>query len=205
MRQLIIFGLCLLTLSACITNPTPARPSASDLVLPGFDELVPDSTGGNSPILPGADPRSTPSTDPTNPADPLLRVQLASLGVELTNQEWAQLRALIAVEPNGFWSRSVSRSPEQNLLSNFQRFGSLFNDPPLDDAEHYRERAVAFAKRDDVPFYLDFRYYVANQRLLVVKWDEDSGEFVVLQLDGSLVNYLITRDIVAPRYLKVVL
>lgn len=200
MRQFTIFCFCLLTLAACITNPTAPRPSASDLILPGFDDLLPDSTGGVA-TLPGVEPSVAPGT----PQEPLLRTQLGSLGVELTSQEWAQLRSLIAVEPNGFWSQSVSRSAEQNLLSNFQRFGSLFNDPPLDDAESYREQAVAFAKREDVPFYLDFRYYVSNQRLLLVKWAEDSGEFVVLQLDGSLVNYLITRDIVAPRYLKVVL
>ena len=201
MRQLIILCACLLALSACITNPTAPTPSQSDLVLPGFDDLVPDATGNGTPAIPGVEP----STSPDMPTDPSLRTQLGSLGVEFSNQEWAQLRALVAVKPNGFWSRSVNSSPEQNLLSNFQRFGSLFNDPPLLDAENYRERAVEFAERDDVPFYLDFRYYVANQRLLLVKWDQDSGEFVVLQLDGSLVNYLITRDIVAPRYLKVVL
>lgn len=201
MRQFIIFALCWLALAACVTNPTPPQPSASDLVLPGFDDLVPDSTGVTTPAVPGIEP----SAPPINPQEPLLRSQLASLGVELTNQEWAQLRSLIAVKPNGFWSQSVSRTAEQNLISNYERFGSLFNDPPLDDAETYRAQALAFAEREDVPFYLDFRYYVSNQRLLVVKWDQDSGEFVVLQMDGSLVNYLITRDIVAPRYLKVVL
>lgn len=189
----LVFLICL-SVSACALNPLANRPSTEELLFPSYEDLLPDGrVSATTPIDSGSEPVA---------GDMSLQATLSSLGVQLSSQEWTQLRFLTEVKPNGHWSRSSDRSAEQNLLANFRRFAPLFN-PPIQTAEEYRTRAVAFAEKEKVDYYLDFRYYTSNNRLLVVKWDIDSGEFLVIQSDGTLVNYLITQDIEPPRYLKV--
>lgn len=178
--------------SSCALNPIAQRPNANELVLPSFEELLPDGPS-NTDQLPHVDPNANSGS---------LLTTLSTLGIHLSNEEVSQLRKLTEIQPNGRWSRSQTQTPEQNLLANFRRFGPLFT-PPLESAEEYRVQAISFAEKASVPYYLDLQYYLDAKRLLVIKWDETSGQFVVVQSDGSLVNYLITHAIQSPRYLKV--
>lgn len=185
-----------LSLMACSLIPAAPKPLPDQLLLPRYEDLLPD--GAAAPGLP-ASPEA--SADPN--AEPRLRNVLEQLNVPFSEQNWLTLRRLVDTQPSGRWSRSQDFSEAENLQANFQRFGPLFN-PPINSAENYRVRAVSFAEKASVPHYLDLDYFLTHQRILVAKWDTASGEFVVKQSDGSLVNYLLTQAVAPPRYLKVV-
>ncbi len=188
-----------LILAACVVNPIAQRPSNQDLLLPSFEDLLP---GGPSNVgqLPGQLPSSNPSVSPSD--EPDFISTLASYRIQLTNTELQQLKQLIEVQPSGKWARSQSQTAEQVLVANYRRFGEAF-EPQLENAEEYRVRAVTFAEKPDIPYYLDVQYYLDEKRLLVIKWDSTTGEYVVIQSNGALVNYLITRAIQPPRYLEI--
>lgn len=183
---------CLAIAAGCAKSPTPRQPTAAELLLPSYEDLLPGGPSNVDQSIP------MPSAEPGTS----LSENLARYGVRLSADELERIDTLTKVQPSGKWSRSQSQSPEQNLLANFNRFNILFA-PPFDTAEEYRVRAISFAEKTTVPYYLDLAYYNDTKRLLVVKWDETSGEFVVIQSDGSLVNYLTTRAIRPPRYLKI--
>ena len=185
-----------LSLSACSLIPAAEQPLPDQLLLPRYEDLLPD--GAAAPGLP-ANPDA--SADPT--AEPRLRNVLEQMNVPFSEQNWLTLRRLVDTQPSGLWSRSQDFSAAENLQANFQRFGPLFN-PPINSAEAYRVRAVSFAEKASVPHYLDLDYFLTHQRILVAKWDASTSEFVVKQSDGSLVNYLLTQAVPSPRYLKVV-
>lgn len=181
-------------LFSCALNPLAQRPEVNDLLFPSYEDLLPDGRTSVDEPTPG--PSSAPDAEN-------IFLVLTRLGVNLSSLEMQQLRALTNVVPSGVWARSQSQTAEQNLLANFRRFAPAFN-PPINSPEEYRQRAVTFAEKTSSDFYLDLEYYLSNRRLLVVKWDETSNEFIVLQPDGSVVNYLITEDISPPRYFKIV-
>ncbi|PKL80269.1 MAG: hypothetical protein CVV27_00640 [Candidatus Melainabacteria bacterium HGW-Melainabacteria-1] len=180
--------------SACVLTPKALPPSPTELLLPSFEDLLPDGRPSAGPL---PLPQPSGSLGSSTFVDSLNR-----LGINLTTQDIAQIKSLMEIQPSGRWARSQSQTAEQNLLSNFNRFGIMFQ-PPLTSAEDYRVRAVSFAEKSSVPYYFDLQYYLDNRRMLLVKWDEVSEEFVVIQSDGTLVNYLTTKAIQPPRYLKV--
>lgn len=195
MQKFVFRSIFLFICSACVLNPVADRPDQDVLLLPSFGDLLPD--GGTPGVPAGTEPSAIPNSVS-------LRLNLERLNVNLSAQEWEQLSMITQTAPTGRWSKSIDKSPEQNLIANFQRFSPLFS-PPISSAEAYRAQAVAFAEKATVPYYLDLKYYLENKRLLVVKWDANSGEFLVVQSDGTLVNYLITQAVSPPRYLEVVL
>lgn len=195
----LVLGLCFGgLLSACVINPQPDRPTLSDLRLPDYEDLI---SGGGTDILDPDLPRGgiqSPSLD-TGELRETLRLQY---GIQLNNAQWAQLRALAQVSPNGEWSASANRTAQENLEVNYQRFSPLFT-PLITSVNEYKLKAVSFAENPQVPFYLDVNYFVTRQSILLVKWSEASGEFILLQPDGTVANYLITRDITPANYVKV--
>ncbi len=196
--HLILSSLVSLSLSACVINPQAERPELNDLRLPDYEDLI---SGGGNDILDPNLPRGgiqSPNLD-TGELRETLRTRY---GIQLDNQQWNQLRLLTQVTPNGNWSASSNRSAEDNLEINFERFSSLFT-PSIDTADEYKRRAVTFAENSRVPFYLDINFFVNQRRIVLIKWDEESGEFILLQPDGTVANYLITRDITPANYVKV--
>lgn len=185
-------------LAACVINPQPDRPTLSDLRLPDYEDLI---SGGGQDILDPELPRGgieSPTLD-TGELRETLRLQY---GIQLNDAQWAQLRALTQVSPNGEWSASANRSAQENLEVNYQRFSPLFT-PIITSVNEYKLKAVTFAENPRIPFYLDVNYFVTRQTILLVKWSEATGEFILLQPDGTVANYLITRDITPANYVKV--
>lgn len=184
----------------CTKNPeAPAVTSPS--ALPDFEDIAPDgSTTLNN--LPG----SPASGLPSNPLAPISTgnfvATLTSFGVRMSNQELLALKKRVAITPNGKWSRTVSQNADQTLQANFKRFGALFN-PPIEDAETYKEKALAFARRTDVPHFLDVQFYLDKNQFLVNKWDKNTQEFISIQPDGTVINYLLSSAIKSPRYVEI--
>lgn len=191
--------LLLLLTSACVLNPQASLPNQNELVLPSFNDLLPDGS------TPGSLPDPTASSNPNNGIS--LRQSLNQLNIQLSPQEWSTLNTITQTHPSGRWAKSADKSPEQNLLANYQRFSPLFIPPltPISSAEDYRAKAISFAEKASVPYYLDLKYYLETKLILVVKWSSDTGEFVSIYDDGTLANYLVTHSVAPPRYLQVVL
>lgn len=192
------FSLIGLFLGACITNPRPEQPTLADLRLPNYEDLI---SGGGEDVLDPNLPQGgiqSPNLD-TGVLRETLRLQY---GIQLDNSQWAQLRALTQVSANGNWSASANRSAEENLEVNYQRFSPLFT-PIITSVNEYKLKAVSFAENPRVSFYLDVNYFVTRKTLLLIKWNEETGEFILLQPDGTVANYLVTRDITPANYVKV--
>lgn len=182
---LVVLGL------ACTRSPVAPRPTASDLDVPDFDEIVPKDglVSDSSPVyIPGS--------------GSFLDL-LARQGIQLNSIEIESLRKVMALKPSGKWAVSRNRTEEETLENNFQRFGKMLKSPPA-NAAAYKKLAIAFASKSNVPYYLDLQYYADTRTLLAVKWDSKTGEFVIIRSDGSLINYLISLGVQAPRYLKIV-
>lgn len=187
-RNLTIILLLLVCTQACVVNPIANQPDPQALSLPDFEELLPDS----NPF----------EFSPTQPASGSFISTLNSYGIRLSNAELNSLKRLLNLQPTGQWARTRTQTAEQVLNANFRRFGSLFQPPPA-DAEEYRQRALAFAQKKNIPYFLDLQYYLDTRQLLVVRWDEKTGEFITLQPDGSLINYLISMAVKSNRYLRI--
>ena len=184
----------LLLLSACVVNPTATRPDAASLKLPDFEDLVPDT---DSSLNPGLSPET-----PAVPKTGTFMATLSGYGIRLSSLELSALKKLITVKPTGKWSRTRTQSAEQSLNANYKRFASLFEPVPA-DAAAYQKQAVAFAEKLTVPYYLDLQYYLDSGQFLVIRWSEKSGEFIGVQPDGTVINYLISTAVKPPRYLKI--
>jgi hypothetical protein len=198
---LLPFLLLALTLSSGCTKNPEAPVVTSPSALPDFEDIAPDGSTTLSNL-----PGGQNNVIPNNPLIPISNgnfvATLTSFGVRMTNQELQSLKKRVAVKPNGKWSRTVSQNADQALQANFKRFGALFN-PPIEDAEAYKTQALAFAERTDVPFYLDVQFYLDKNQFLVNKWDKDTQEFISIQPDGTVINYLISSAIKSPRYVEI--
>lgn len=183
-------------LASCAKNPAP--PQASDINIPDYEELVP----GGLTNFDGQDPTDTNPVQTLPPQQSVFIQTMNQLGVRLSDAEIQQIQTLTKVNPTGEWAPSRDKTADENLEANFLRFGNLFLPPP-NDANEYKDKAKTFAEKLNVPYYMDVKYYLDTQEFLLVKWDENSKEFVVVRPDGSLVNYLLSSAITPPRYLKV--
>ncbi|PIQ24078.1 hypothetical protein COW36_03595 [bacterium (Candidatus Blackallbacteria) CG17_big_fil_post_rev_8_21_14_2_50_48_46] len=180
-------------LGACVVNPTATTPDATNLKLPDFEDLLPDGpTTINAPV---ANPLDTPQTGK-------FAATLTSLGVRLSTTELNTLKRLIQIKPTGKWSRTRTQNAAQTLSANFKRFGSLFQPPPNNE-EDYQQRAVSFAEKENIPYFLDLQYYLDSNQFLVIRWDSKTGEFVGIQPDGTLINYLVSFAVKSPRYVEI--
>lgn len=184
----------------CTKNPQ-APVVVSPSALPDFEDIAPDGSTGLS-NLPGGQTNPLPNTPQAPISNGNFVATLTSFGVRMTNPELQTLQKRLAVKPNGKWSRTVSQNADQTLQANFKRFGALFN-PPIEDAEAYKAQALAFAERTDVPYFLDVQFYLDKNQFLVNKWDKKTQEFISIQPDGTVINYLISSAIKSPRYVEI--
>lgn len=198
-RSRLFLGLVLLLLwgTGCVLNPRAISPTIEDLSLPDYEDLVPDGATTIADLL-------RPDRDPLtgNIVSSAFISTLARYNISLSEGEIQELQRRVSLAPNGNWARNRNASSQETLESNFERFGSAFDPPPV-DANEYKERALAFADKLRVPYYLDLQYYSESKQLLVVKWDRNTREFIIVEADGSLVNYLISSVVTLPRYVQI--
>lgn len=186
--------ICFILLTiACTRSPVAPRPTADDLSVPDFEDLIPKEGGLVNETSPVYIPGSGSFLD-----------LLARQGINLTATDIDALKKVMTLKPSGKWGVSRNSTEVKTLENNFLRFGQMFKSPPA-DAEAYKKLAMAFANKKNVAYYLDLQYYTETRTLLAVKWDSKTGEFIIIRSDGSLINYLVSLGVQAPRYLKIVL
>lgn len=195
----ILVILALITSFSCAKNPTALEPTLNELnQIPDFDDLIPDSGNMNS------SPSQPLTQMPQTPQSTQFENELLKQGIQLSSRELQFLGTFSQVKFSS-WATTRSLSEEQNLEKNFKRFAKFFEKSSVktpSSAETYKTQALKFANSNQGELYLDTKFYLSSKQLLVVKWDSQSGEFVVIRSDGSVANYLISRAVKAPRYVK---
>lgn len=112
------------------------------------------------------------------------------------------IRAATGVAPSGIWGTKGSETPEQTMVSDFERYGIRFK-PVKPDAKTYHADAVAFAAGRDGRFYVDTQFFKQYGQPLVAKWDEPSREFILITTDGAITTYTSVSILPDSRYLAV--
>lgn len=167
------------------TGFSPTAPIVDDIAAP-----VIDSSG--NPVIVSKDPVINFKTD--------LKVQ----NIELNDSETKEVALLKITKPVGRWAISENSTALNNLENNFNTFKSTFVTVPKDSTE-YMTNAIKFANSVNyyARFYFDTEYYKQTKKVLLVKWDPQTTEFIIIHSDGRVSNYQMTNKINAPRYILV--
>lgn len=132
--------------------------------------------------------------------------QLKAYGVNLTLDDLNMLRKYQSVIPNGKWYSPDSTTGEsENLNRSYVTLNRTFKDFPVSNTQDYLNRAIQFAGSGNfyAKKYFDIEYYKLRQKVLVIKSDPQTNEFVIIHIDGSISNYQISKSVGLPRYILV--
>ncbi|MFN8576125.1 MAG: hypothetical protein U0354_04650 [Candidatus Sericytochromatia bacterium] len=180
MKRLKYISLVLLFLNSC-TSFSPVAPVVEDV-----------------PVL--IDGKPVVSKDPTINFNNDLFVQ----GIKLNSDENKEVFNLKTIKPSGRWAISENSTAKTNLENNFDSYKNTFKPVPKDDTE-YMTNAIKFANSNNyyAKYYFDTEYYKQKKKVLLVKWDPQTNEFLIIHIDGRVSNYQITNKISSPRYIVV--
>ena len=168
-----------------------------------------NSCSGLSPTAPIVEDLKTPIVDgkpiivSNNPVTKF-NDELRAKGINLTDEENIILKNLKVVKPIGRWVASETSSAKAILENNFNEFKNTFANQPQSDTD-YMVNAIKFANSANfyARYYFDTEYYAQKKKVLLIKWDPQTTEFIVIQVDGRVSNYQMTNKIGAPRYILV--
>lgn len=160
-----------------------------------------------SPIAPVVEEITFPSNGTTGNSNTAngFASQLKSYGINLTFDDIEVLRKYQSVIPNGKWYAPEGTTEAENLGNNFITLNRTFKDFPLSNVQDYLNRAIQFAGSGNfyAKKYFDIEYYRLRQKILVIKSDPQTSEFVIIHTDGSLSNYQISQNVGLPRYILI--
>jgi hypothetical protein len=128
--------------------------------------------------------------------------QLRLEGINLNNSELDLIRQYKDTKANGNWATSGEEA-EAGLSGNFQSLKGTFvpNGPKTEN--DYLNKALQFAGSENyyARYYFDTSYYKMRNKILVIKWDPQTKEFIVIHTDGRISNYQMAENIGPPRYI----
>ncbi len=168
-----------------------------------------NSCSSFSPTAPVVEDYKTPIVDGkpiivSNDPNTRFNDELRAKGINLTDEDNKILLSLKLAKPIGRWSASETSTAKSILESNFNEFRDTFINKPLSDTD-YMTNAIKFANSTNyyARFYFDTEYYNQKKKVLLIKWDPQTTEFIVIQVDGRVSNYQMTNKIAEPRYILV--
>src|SRR5690606_25341806 len=128
--------------------------------------------------------------------------QLRSKGINLSQEEVDLVKQYNYVSPTGEWAAENNQSLINN---NFSQFKDTFIPNGPKDVNEYHRRAISFANSNNLyaRYYFDINYYQQKNKVLVIKWDIQTSEFIIIHLDGTISNYQRTDKIDLPRYMLI--
>ncbi len=133
------------------------------------------------------------------------KTQLQLQGINLSNDETNKVISLQHVKSSGQWAVSESSDANSNLENNFYSFGNSLNPNGPQTSDDYFTRAVNYSNSVNFysKYYFDTEYYKKKQIVLLVKWDTQTREFIIIHLDGNISNYQKTNSLSSTRYVVV--
>ncbi|MBC7475507.1 MAG: hypothetical protein H7263_14555 [Candidatus Sericytochromatia bacterium] len=133
------------------------------------------------------------------------KTQLQLQGINLSNDETNKVVSLQHVKSSSQWAASDSGDANSNLENNFYSFSNSLNPNGPQTSNDYFNRAANYA--DSVnsysKYYFDTEYYKKKQIVLLVKWDTQTREFIIIHFDGNISNYQKTNNLNSTRYVVV--
>lgn len=140
------------------------------------------------------------STDPIVNFNNELRAQ----AIILSSEETKMVTSLKLTQPIGRWLPGENTTALTVLENNFNEFKDTFLVKPKDTTE-YMTNAVKFANSQNfyARYYFDTEYYKKKNKVLLVKYDPQTTEFIVIHIDGRVSNYQMSNKITVPRYILV--
>ncbi len=162
----------------------------------GLSPIAPDPGKVEQPLINGVVSKN-PNTNFIN--------QLKTAGITLDNEEFALISLYKEIRPNGKWASADSSDPKSNLTGNFHDFKNSFSPNGPETEFEYLNRALQFANSTNLyaRYYFDTAYYKSRKKILVIKWDTQTKEFILVHTDGKISNYQLTENIALPRYIQV--
>jgi hypothetical protein len=130
--------------------------------------------------------------------------ELFAQGIKLSVDDNKDVFNLKTTKPTGRWAIAENSTAKVNLENNFDSYKNTFNPMPKDDVE-YMTNAIKFANSNNyyAKYYFDTEYYKQKKKVLLIKWDPQTMEFLIIHIDGRVSNYQITNKIGSPRYIVV--
>lgn len=130
--------------------------------------------------------------------------ELYAQGISLSEDDKKDIFNLKTVKPIGRWAITENSTAKTNLENNFDSYRLTFTPVPKDSTE-YMTNAIRFANSTNyyAKYYLDTEYYKQKKKILLIKWDPQTSEFIVIHIDGRVSNYQMTNRVASPRYLAV--
>jgi len=128
---------------------------------------------------------------------------LKQAGITLNANELNLVKQYVAVRPNGQWAATETVDSKKNLNDNFKSFKTTFVPNGPETEFTYMEKAIQFSNSANLyaRFYFDTEYYKNRKKILVIKWDTQTKEFILIYLDGTISNYQVSAKIFPPRYI----
>lgn len=171
--------------------------------------LIINSCSGSSPVAPNPENINSPQqvgAPPIVSKNPVtyFNNQLISQGINLTKDEVGVLKQYIESRPDGRWAYSETDSSKSSLEKNFESYKNTFTSVPKDEFE-YMNRAIQFSNSGNLysKYYFDTNYYKNRKKILVIKWDTQTKEFIIIHIDGRISSYQFAENINPPRYILV--
>ncbi len=131
--------------------------------------------------------------------------QLKSNALNLDKDEISLLKTYTETKPVGTWATSDNLTSKKTLENNFQNLRHTFGlNGPVTEKE-YMVKAIAFATSNNfyAKFYFDSQYFQKKHKILVIKWDAQTKEFIIIHINGRISNYQLTESIGLPRYISI--
>jgi hypothetical protein len=131
--------------------------------------------------------------------------QLSSAGIRLNQSEKNIVRQYQETKSTGTWASAEGTDSKSSLSSNFQTLkNSFFPNGPATEYD-YLNMALLFAGSTNLyaRYYFDTSYYKTRGKILVIKWDPQTKEFILIHTDGKISNYQMAGNIAAPRYIVI--
>lgn len=131
--------------------------------------------------------------------------QLKSIKIALSNDENNLLKKYVQTIPVEKWYSETDFDANDNLKKNFQAFKASFSGNEVSTQEKYFSAGFKFSNSSNyyARYYFDTEFYRQRQKILVIKHDPQTKEFIIVHLDGRISNYQLVQNINLSRYLLI--
>jgi len=139
--------------------------------------------------------------------DPVVNFKnkLKNKNIFLSNQEYNEIKSLKETKARREWINAPDKTSLETLEYNFNELAKTIKPIPPKSKEEYFNMALSFAISENfyAKRYFDIEYYKLTSKILVIKFDPQTLEFVIIDLNGRISNYQMINKIKEDRYILI--
>lgn len=173
-----------------------------------FIFLFVSSCSSYSPVAPNIDVETPFVKGVDNiSTDPVINFKnkLKNRDILLSNQEYNEMKSLRDTKAVKEWINAPDKSSLETLEYNFNELSKTIKPKQPENKEEYFNMAFLFANSQNfyAKRYFDIEYYKSSSKILVIKYDPQTLEFVIIDLNGKISNYQMINKIKEDRYILI--